>query len=213
MKKLKYEIIGNLYHSVFPDKLIKERKDLLIIVLESCRFMMQNTEVEQADNLMMLVVNDMNRLFFCKKKKMYSIMFPFHTKCYPTIHFDFEGIDINSSMISKLCTIIGSKEFDMPISLDFFSLIDTAEAEFPEDFWRVLKFLMTYELGCIRYDDDKEGFSKASCKGVPKRHPRYHYDVNYSQKAAFKIGLSRDLTPDKFVDFLDDTKDRKVLRE
>ena len=42
---------------------------------------------------------------------------------------------------------------------------------------------------------------------------RYHYDINLSQDVAFKIGLSKQLTPEKFVDFLDDTKDRKSLKD
>ena len=71
---------------------------------------------------------------------------------------------------------------------------------------------MTYELGYIRYDDDINGFKEAAQKGVPKQHPRYHYDVNYSQQAAFKIGLDKKITPDKFIQFLDDTLDRKSLR-
>ena len=72
--------------------------------------------------------------------------------------------------------------------------------------------LLTYEIGYVRYDDDIEGFRVACNAGTPKRHPRFHYDVNISQQAAFKIGLDKQLTPDKFVDFLDDTKERKVLK-
>ena len=48
---------------------------------------------------------------------------------------------------------------------------------------------------------------------VPKKHPRYHYDVNLDSQATFKLGLSRQITPDDFVDFLDNKKDRAVLRE
>lgn len=53
----------------------------------------------------------------------------------------------------------------------------------------------------------------AANEGHPKRHPRYHYDINQSQDAAFKIGLYKQLTPDKFVEFLDDTRDRKSLKD
>ena len=81
MKKLLYEVIGNLYEIAFPKKLIKDRRSLLLVVLESCQYMMQNETVDHADNIMVLAVNDMNRLFFCKEKKMYSIVFPFHTEC------------------------------------------------------------------------------------------------------------------------------------
>ena len=41
-----------------------------------------------------------------------------------------------------------------------------------------LLYTSTYELGYIRYDDDIDGFKEAAKKGVPKQHPRYHYDVN-----------------------------------
>ena len=175
--------------------------------------MMQNETVDHADNIMALVVNDMNRLFFCKEKKMYSIVFPFHAECKPKIHFDLDGIDISSAMISNLCTVIESEDYTQSSSFDFFTPILEREERFSKDFWYVLRYLMTYELGYIRYDDDIAGFKEAAKKGTPKRHPRYHYDVNYSQQAAFKIGLDKQITPDKFVQFLDDTLDRKSLRD
>lgn len=212
MKKLKFEMIGNLYNMAFPENMIKSRKELLAVILESCRFMMQNSTVNHADNLLMLVVNDMNRLFYCKDKKMFSVAFPFHVDCSSPIKFDLDGIDINSAMISNLFTVINSDEFEMTCSYDFITPIIDIEEQFSVDFWTVLKYLMTYELGYIRYDDDIVGFNKASKEGVPNRHPRYHFDVNYSQQAAFKIGLDRHISPDKFVDILDDTIDRKYLR-
>ena len=212
MKKLKFEIVGNLANIAFPDHLIKTRKDLLAIILESCRFMMQNSTVEHADNLLMLVVNDMNRLFYCKDRKMYSVAFPFHTDSTPTLKFDLEGIDISPAMISNLISVINSNEFEMPSGYDFFTPIIDMEDNFSQDFWIVLKYLLTFELGYIRYDDDLAGFKKASKDGHPKRHPRHHFDINYSGKIVYKIGLEKRLTPDIFVDILDDSKDRKILK-
>lgn len=213
MKKFKFEMMGNLYHLAFPDELLKNRRDLLVILLEACRFMMQNPNVNHADNLLMLVVNDMNRLFFCTAKKMYSISFPFSTECYPTIHFNLNGIDIDSSMISNLCSFLNSTEFDANSSFDFVApIMEQEENDSSNDFWIVLKHLLSYEIGYVRYDDDLNGFITASNAGIPKRHPRYHYDVNLSQQAAFNIGLDKQLTPDKFVDFLDDTNDRKTVK-
>ena len=143
---------------------------------------------------------------------MYSIVFPFHTECNQKIHFDLDGIDISPAMISNLCTVIESEDFNQNSSFDFFSPILEREEKFSRDFWHILRYLMTYELGYIRYDDDINGFKEAAKKGVPKQHPRYHYDVNYSQQAAFKIGLDKKITPDKFIQLLDDTLDRKSLR-
>ena len=54
MKKLLYEVIGNIYEIAFPKKLIKDRRSLLLVVLESCRYMMQNETVDHADNIMVL---------------------------------------------------------------------------------------------------------------------------------------------------------------
>lgn len=213
MKKFKFGMMGNLLYQAFPDTLLKNRRDLLIILLESCRFMIQNPVVNHADNLLILVVNDMNRLFFCTEKKMYSISFPFNTEYYPTIHFNYQGIDIDSSMISNLCSFLNSSEFEANSSFDFVTpILEQEENCSSNDFWIVLKHLLTYEIGYVRYDDDIEGFRVACNAGTPKRHPRFHYDVNLSQHAAFKIGLDKQLTPDKFIDFLDDTKDRKILK-
>ena len=64
MKKLKFKMHGNLRYLAFPDHLLKDRRELLLILLEACRFMQQNSIVDHADNLLLLVVNDMSRLFF-----------------------------------------------------------------------------------------------------------------------------------------------------
>lgn len=212
MKKFKYKMIGNLYEMAFPKKLLKERRDFLIIIMEACRFMMQNEAVNHADNLMVLMVNDMNRLLFCKENKMYSVSFPFHVECYPAIHFDYNKIDIDSSMISNICNILNSSENEERSFYDFADAVLNCEELFSKEIWYVLKHLLTYEIGYIRYDDDYDGFITASNAGRPKCHPRYHFDVNYSQQAAFKIGLEKPITPDKFIEFLDDTQNRKILK-
>lgn len=216
MKKLKFEIQGPLLERAFPKELIKSRTQLLKLIFESCRFMMFNHNVQHANSLMMLVVKDMSRLFFCADKKMYSIVFPFHVMLNPDkspyVHFDLEGIDIDSAMISHLSEVVDSKKFESDCSLDFFEPISDKEAMFSSKFWFVLRYLMTYEIGYVRFDDDVLGYNEASKKGVPKLHPRYHYDINCSQSAAFKIGVDKKLSPDKFVDFLDDTIERKFLR-
>lgn len=212
MKKLKFKMHGNLRYLAFPDHLLKNRRELLLILLEACRFMQQNSIVDHADNLLLLVVNDMSRLFFCVGKKMYSISFPFQVHCYPMVHFDFDNVDIDSCMISNLCTFLNSKDYDERSILDFATPILEQEELFSKDFWKVLKHLLTYEIGYVRYDDDIEGFKSAANAGKPDLHPRFHYDVNLTQQSAFKIGLDKQMTLNKFVDFLDDTKTRKTIK-
>lgn len=70
-------------------------------------------------------------------------------------------------MISNLCTVIESEDFNQNSSFDFFSPIFEREEEFSKDFWHILRYLMTYELGYIRYDDDIDGFKEAAKRGFP----------------------------------------------
>ena len=67
MKKLVFELKDSLYDLAFKDEIIKGRIPILLIVVEACRYMMHNEQVANADHKFMLVVDDMNRLFFCKQ--------------------------------------------------------------------------------------------------------------------------------------------------
>lgn len=213
MKKLVFELNGNLFEQAFPQRLLDSRKDLLLIVMESCRTMMTNLQVENADNKFMLVVSDMNRLFFFTEKKMFSIRFPFHVNEYPQVRFDLNNIPIDSKMISDIMTMIEADVYDSSDALDFIMPIADYQDHVNPNIWTIMNHLMTYEIGYIRYDDDVEGYENACRAGMPKRHPRYHYDVNLDSQAVFKIGLSAQLSPDKFVDFLDDTKERLFAKK
>lgn len=86
MKKYIFELKDSLLKMVFDDGMLKERRDMLLIILEACRFMMYNDQVPNANNKVVLVVNDMNRLFFLwQKENVFSdVSFP----CYGlSFHF------------------------------------------------------------------------------------------------------------------------------
>ena len=206
MKKLVFELKDVLYDR-FLQEVINERKDILLVVLEACRYMMYNHQVPNATNKLILVVNEMNRLFFCSDKKMFSVMFPFHVNEYPSLRYDLENIPIDSKVLSTLIQYIESKEFSSDDALDFITPIGDIQEQSNPDFWMLL-----YDIGYVRYDDDPKGFKKASMAGRPKQHPRYHYDVNLDSQATFKLGISKKTTSDKFIDMLDNKKDRLVLK-
>lgn len=212
MKKLVFELKGILYDKSIKEDII-ERKDVLLVVLEACRYMMHNEQVPNATNKLILVVNEMNRLFFCSEWKMFSVMFPFHVNEYPSVRFDLENIPIDSKVLSTLIQFIESKEFCSDDALDFIIPIGDIQEHSNADFWKIFRHLLMYDIGYIRYDDDPEGFKKASKAGRPKQHPRYHYDVNLDSQATFKLGLSQKLTSGKFMDLLDNKKDRLALKE
>lgn len=212
MKRYVFELKTPLWDMAFGSGLMKERTDLLLVVLEACRYMMYNQPVRNAQNKLMLVVNDMSRLFFCTRNKMFSVVFPFHVDDYSSIQYDYNQLPVDSKMLSDISRFLESNEYRMADALDFITPIEDILERGDPDIWIITKHLLTYDIGYVRYDDDIEGFKKASKEGRPQRHPRYHYDVNINSKATFKLGLQSQLTPDKFVDFLDNNKDRPVLR-
>ena len=212
MKKLVFELKNALYDRSIQ-KVIIERKDILLVVLEACRYMMHNEQVHNTTNKIILVVNEMNRLFFCSDEKMFSVMFPFHVNEYPLVRFDLDNIPIDSKVLSSLIQYIESKEFSSDDALDFITPIGDIQEQSNADFWKIVRHLLLYDIGYVRYDDDPEGFKKASKDGKPKQHPRYHYDINLDSQATFKLGLSQKMTSDKFIDMLDNKKERLVLKE
>lgn len=212
MKKLIFELNGNLFAQAFPNGRLDSRKELLLIVMEACRTMMTNKQVLNADNKFMLVVDEMNRLFFFTNKKMFSIRFPFHVSVYPQVRFDLDNIPIDAKMISDVTTMIEAEAYDSTDALDFISPIADYQETINPNIWVIMNYIMTYEIGYVRYDDDIEGYENACRAGTPKKHPRYHYDVNLDSNAVFKIGSPAKLSPDKFVEFLDNTKERFFLK-
>ena len=144
---------------------------------------------------------------------MFPIRFPFHVNEYPQIRFDLNNTPIDAKMISDVTTMIEADVYESTDALDFIAPISDYQENVNPNIWAIMNHLMTYEIGYIRYDDDLEGYDRACRAGAGKTHPRYHYDVNLDSQAAFKIGLSRQLSPDKFVDFLDDTKERLFAKK
>ena len=212
MKKIVFELKNALYDRSIQEDII-DRKEILLVILEACRYMMHNEQVLNATNKLILVVNAMNRLFFCSDEKMFSVMFPFHVNEYPSVRFDLDNIPIDSKVLSTLILYIESKEFSSDDALDFITPISDIQEQSNPDFWKIVRHLLLYDIGYVRYDDDPEGFKKAANGGRPKQHPRYHYDVNLDSQATFKLGISKKITSDKFIDMLDNKKDRLVLKE
>lgn len=64
-----------------------------------------------------------------------------------------------------------------PTEDETFSRIDTST-----DLWKVLRFLMMFELSYIRYDYDEKNQDD-------KYHPLHHIDINYTELGSYKIGI------------------------
>ena len=77
---------------------------------------------------------------------------------------------------------------------------DVSEEEYVEDevsnSFRLVLQLLSMELGYIRYDYDEEHENG-------DLHPLCHFDINYSTKGTYKLGLRGRIEKKEFIDLLD----------
>lgn len=215
MKKIEFKISRLAADSFFPKERIKNKLQILEILLEATRYMLAAPKVykKNATGKIVLLVDKMSRLFFLNEGKYYSIAFPFLVEEMDKIQFSFNNlVDIDFEIISNILSVIKGKSFDALCSLDFADSIYDFESEFNENFWVVLRSLILNEDGYIRYDKDLAGYNEAKKKGHQHRHPIHHFDVCYSNMATYKIGLEEKITEKDFIDLLNIKSDCRYLK-
>jgi len=187
---------------------IRSKTEVIEILMEAIRYMLLNPSVSEENiyGKIILRIDKMNRLFFFKEEKYFSIVFPFFaTQEDDKYSFSFKSqIEINTPLISQVISIIKCDEFKAHCSLDFVAPICDYEEECDENFWIFLRELLLMEDGYIRYDYDTEHENG-------DLHPLNHYDLFYSSNATFKIGLNTQLGEDEFIDLLDINSKCKYL--
>lgn len=212
MKQVKYSIQENLYKIAFPSHRIKDRTELILIILETIRYVLISEPIND-DNRNMpyltLYVKDMRRIIFFDYKKYYSIACPFNIYVddqKPIFCYDDTSID--AKIISDLVKIFNSENYYATSWDDFIlSIVDDMDLT---SLWPIVRHLMTYDIGYVRYDDDAEGFRRAH---NPKSHPKYHIDTNISNESTFKKGLCVSMKDKEFIHLLDNDQDRWVLHK
>ena len=189
-------------------KPIRNKAEVIEVLMETIRYMLLNPNVEERDNVgkIILKIDKMNRLFFFTNEKYFSIVFPFFAMKEDENHlFSFKNkIEIDSRLISQVISIIKCDEFKANCSLEFAQPICDYQDECDENFWEFLRELLLMEDGYIRYDYDEEHENG-------NLHPLNHYDLFYSSHATFKIGLNTKLSENEFMDLLDTKSACKYL--
>jgi len=136
---------------------------------------------------MKLIIDKMNRLFFHKENKYFSVSFPFST----LLDEDNRVIEINSysgkkvdfQSISGVISVLENEQFKLnPSPIDYYmnsNGVDSIGLELLEEIFR-------FEPSYIRYDYDPTNENG-------KLHPLYHVDINYSTYGTFKFGLNNEI--------------------
>lgn len=57
--------------------------------------------------------------------------------------------------------------------------------------------MLIFEPAYLRYDED------FTDRMNPKTHPAYHFDINYCNTSTFKLGLTKQLEMDDYINILD----------
>lgn len=215
MKHYNYKISSATKELFFPKKRIKSKLQIINILLEATRYILSYQEVDSqyVEGELRMVIDKMSRLFFSVGKKSYSIVFPFKVILNGSIP-EFQttnNLRLDSYLISKLISVINCHEFNDKCVLSFADSVFEYENS-DEEVWEVIKELMLFEDGYIRYDHDPSSFEKAKTEGVPHRHPLDHYDLFYTHKATFKIGLEASILIEELIDFINVKTDCQYLK-
>jgi len=218
MKKYDFDIDKAFLEKFFPKERVKNKAQIIEILMEATRYMLLNPSVSQEKiaGKIILYIDKMSRLFFITEKKYFSIVFPFFAYDKDEdgkYRFSFQNdIDVDSQLISQVINIIQCDEFKENCSLNFVAPICDYEEQCDENFWIFLRELLLMEDGYIRYDYDEENYNKAVKKGEEHKHPLNHCDFFYSSNATFKIGLDNNLEKDEFIDLMNVITDCKYIK-
>lgn len=173
---------------------LRNKVDYAKLLVLSARILLLDYESQiPSSSNMKLVIEKMNRLFFYKDGKYFSISFPFN------VLFDgdkitsitsYSGREVESKSISAVISILDNEQFIMnPSLIDFY--IEPLGIDSSGLF--LLEEIFQFEPSYIRYDHDIE-------RENGKLHPLHHLDVNYSTYGTFKIGLNNAITHQYFED-------------
>lgn len=214
MKRLEFEIAPSVLSKLFPTYRVKSKMQILSILLEATRYSLsyESIEIKSSHGKMVLIIDKMSRLFFFCENKAYSIAFPFLTTMNDNeINFSYKGTEINPYIISNLISVITEGRFMDGCSMDLSESLIDFESEH-ENFWLILRELLLYEDGYVRYDYDLTRYQEAKSKGCEHRHPLNHFDLFYTSNATFKVGSEDRVSLNSFIDVMNTNTDCKYLK-
>lgn len=215
--RFEIELDSTSLSTFFPNYRIKDKLQILQILLESARYILhgkKETKVK-AVNKIIFYREKMSRIFLVSEEKIYSIIFPFNlhiNKEIVTLNFK-NLIEIDSFVISNLIRLLNDPLISSDDCFDFIEPISELEDDSNDKYWPILKELLIQEDGYIRYDKDEKGFDEAKKKNEENRHPLYHLDVFYTNGATFKLGLDNSILHNDLIDILDTNTNCNFLRK
>ncbi|MEZ7821353.1 MAG: hypothetical protein QMB51_03530 [Patescibacteria group bacterium] len=192
MKIIERKILPFQEKDFFPP--LRSKVDYARLLALSARMLLLDYQpTTQSSSIMKLVIEKMNRLFFYKEAKYFSVSFPFNVLFENdkiTSITSYLGKEVDSKSISAIISILDNEQFAInPSLIDYY--IDPHEIDSSGLF--LLEEIFQFEPSYIRYDHDIE-------RNNGRLHPLHHLDVNYSTYGTFKIGLNDNISHQYFED-------------
>lgn len=189
---------------------IRTKNHVIMLLLEAIPILTYGETVERTtDESMILRIDKMKRIFFVFEKKIFSFNFPFNVEEVIegeenlVIYDPITNLEINAKNYAVLKTafeeIFNEKENQgiLDLDTDLMQIMESFEMKPNKDLvWEILKKLLVFESGYLRYDFDEEHEDG-------KLHPLNHLDINYSSDGTYKIGLNNTIDSETFIDILD----------
>lgn len=174
------------------------------MMLETCRNVSFLDSVDIRGNYLNKVViakSRMVRMFAFKETKYLSLALPFTFRLEDgRIGFYYKSDVIDSLLWSKMITKYRDHS-DMDSWMLDYLVDESLEASF-------YFALAGCDLGYVRYDWDEEGYRAAVERNAPHQHPKHHLDIHHSDYSTFKVGLDDGLSPEDFIEIVNNENDR-----
>lgn len=194
MKKFEFELSDLLYDKAMLP--IRTKNDLLRLLAHTIKFLILHPTADTIkiaeDKKLVLYIDKMSRLFFCVKDKIFSFSFPFYVGVNSednSISISFKDYFQFDSIMSSLLLAILEQEDLFNGTLE--NVNEKMLQEIMDNEWEnidldavceLVKYLMLFEPGYLRYDHDVEHKNGAL-------HPEHHLDIFFSSNGTMKLGL------------------------
>ncbi len=197
---------------------IRHRSDIISIIINVCEMIVSNQFSNQIyiDDLgkkqyPFILIDSMSRLFMFEDNKFFSIAFPFQINVEKN-KVSFLSIPITLGNLSIIASVFSTFDERKSIVELIESIFDNEEynallKDEQQTIEELIEFLLSYEVGYIRYDYDPDNYEKYSALGMSNVHPLNHLDINYTSNATYKLGLNNSINIREFLDCLNPATD------
>ena len=202
MAKVLKRNMGKLFFAQV-NKHIRKKEDIIILLLETMKMFLLGDIItdENRQGLVVIKKDKMSRVFYEIKGKCFSYQFPFNIEVNDKDEFKFYenslGVELDNQLISILIDIFNRDIIEQNCLDEIYYELGCAEEILEIDsIWILVKKLISFESGYLRFDHDPE-------RQHGHIHPLNHFDVYFSSGSTFKIGLNKLITLEDFFDILD----------